>query len=638
MRTTRLYLFAGVPALISVLGCSTGNDTPGQPAVVAPTITVHPSAQSIIAGQNASFSVTATGTTINYQWRRSTDGGASFTDVAGATNATLALTAVPLADNAHQFRVAVSNSAGSVTSNAAPLTVNPAPMIPAFTTQPASITVTAPNPATFSVVATGIPSPTLQWQASANGGGSFADIAGATANSYTTPATSTGDSGNQYRVIATNGSGSATSTIATLAVNPAAPPKTWGTAGLIETNNAGSATSPQIAMDASGNALTVWSQYDGARNNIWANRYTPGTGWGTPALLESDNAGYADEPQISMNAGGNALAVWSQHDGTRTNIWANRYSAGTGWGTAALIETDNTGDASEAKIAMDPNGNALAVWSQDDGTRTNIWANRYTVGIGWGTAVLIETDNTDDAYNVQIAMDPSGNALAVWRQYDGPRRSIWANRYTVGTGWGTAVLIETDNAGDASRPQIAMDTNGNALAVWQQNDGLRENIWANRYVAGTGWGTAALIETDNAGDAGNPKIAFDASGNALAVWSQEGGTHASNIWANRYLAGTGWGVAVLIESDPWEASQPQIALDPNGNALAVWAQHDGTHINMWANRYTIGSGWGTAALIETDNAGHAYYPQIALDPGGNALAVWYQHDGARYNIWSNRFQ
>ena len=47
--------------------------------------------------------------------------------------------------------------------------------------------------------------------------------------------------------------------------------------------------------------------------------------------------------------------------------------------------------------------------------------------------------------------------------------------------WGTAALIETDNAGDASRAQIAFDANGNALAVWQQYDGTRNNIWANRY-------------------------------------------------------------------------------------------------------------------------------------------------------------
>lgn len=197
-------------------------------APVAPSISAHPAHQTIIEGQNASFSVTAGGTSLSYQWRRSTDGGANFADVVGASSATMNLTAVPLADNTHQFRVVVSNSAGSLTSNAALLTVNSAPTTPAFTAQPASVTVVSPSTATFSVVVIGLPTPALQWQVSANGGGSFTDIVGATASSYTTPATVVGDSGKQYRAIATNGTGAANSNAATLTVNPApVVPSNW---------------------------------------------------------------------------------------------------------------------------------------------------------------------------------------------------------------------------------------------------------------------------------------------------------------------------------------------------------------------------------------------------------------------------
>ena len=100
--------------------------------------------------------------------------------------------------------------------------------------------------------------------------------------------------------------------------------------------------------------------------------------------------------------------------------------------------------------------------------------------------------------------------------------------------WGMATLIETDNAGGANRPQIAVDASGNALAVWTQSDGTRTNIWANRFTAATSsWGTATLIETDNLGDAFGPQIAFDASGHALAVWEQFDGTRSS-IWTNSF--------------------------------------------------------------------------------------------------------
>ena len=59
-------------------------------------------------------------------------------------------------------------------------------------------------------------------------------------------------------------------------------------------------------------------------------------------------------------------------------------------------------------------------------------------------------------------MDGSGNAVAVWQQSDGTRDNIWANRYTPSGGWGTATLIESNNAGDARYPQVAMDVSGNA--------------------------------------------------------------------------------------------------------------------------------------------------------------------------------
>ena len=255
----------------------------------------------------------------------------------------------------------------------------------------------------------------------------------------------------------------------------------WGTAELVETDNVGDAVYPQVAFDGSGNAMAVWVQSDGIRNNTWANRYVFGSGWGTAELIETDNAGNAIGAQIAFDGGGNAIAVWYQSDGIRTNIWANRYVVGSGWGIAELIETDNAGAAAFSQVAFDVSGNAIAVWYQSDATRSNIWANRYVAGSGWGTAELIETDNAGNATYPEMAFDVSGNAIAVWRQNDGTRENTWANRYVAGSGWGTAELIETDNAGTAARPQVAIDVSGRAMAVWYQNDGTRNNIWANMF-------------------------------------------------------------------------------------------------------------------------------------------------------------
>lgn len=88
---------------------------------VPPSITTQPVSQTVTAGQTASFSITATGTSpLTYQW------GKNGAAISGATSASYTTPLTVTTDNGAQFTVVVSNSAGSVTSSAATLTVNPA--------------------------------------------------------------------------------------------------------------------------------------------------------------------------------------------------------------------------------------------------------------------------------------------------------------------------------------------------------------------------------------------------------------------------------------------------------------------------------------------------------------------------------
>ncbi len=83
---------------------------------------------------------------------------------------------------------------------------------PVITTQPVSKTVTAGTTASFSVLASGNPTPTYQWQKGGIG------ISGANASTYTIASPASGDAGN-YTVTATNSIGTVTSSVATLTVN-----------------------------------------------------------------------------------------------------------------------------------------------------------------------------------------------------------------------------------------------------------------------------------------------------------------------------------------------------------------------------------------------------------------------------------
>ncbi|MCM8797384.1 MAG: cohesin domain-containing protein, partial [Candidatus Omnitrophica bacterium] len=96
----------------------------------------------------------------------------------------------------------------------------PIPQAPSFTTQPVDQIITRPAEATFTVAASGIPTPTYQWQKSKDSGVSWQDIAGATGSSYATPPTTDADADTQFRCVATNSAGTAISNVASLRLNP----------------------------------------------------------------------------------------------------------------------------------------------------------------------------------------------------------------------------------------------------------------------------------------------------------------------------------------------------------------------------------------------------------------------------------
>jgi len=221
----RTWATAAVLVVAALTGCGGGGGAaPGgsETTSVAPAIVTQPAAAGVVAPSAATFSVVATGTPAPaYQWERSTDNGATYTSVTGATASTYTTPATAPADGGTLFRVNVSNSAGSVRSSAAALAVAPASVAPLITTQPIDTAVTAPAPATFSVTATASPSPTYQWQLSSDGGANYADIAGAVAPTYTLATTSASDDGHRFRVRIANTAGSVTSNAAMLSVGSA---------------------------------------------------------------------------------------------------------------------------------------------------------------------------------------------------------------------------------------------------------------------------------------------------------------------------------------------------------------------------------------------------------------------------------
>ncbi len=170
--------------------------------LLPPSITAQPQSQTNVVGASATFNVTAGGTLpLTYQWQF--NGG----NILGANGTTFTLNGLQPA-SAGNYSVVVTNTAGSVTSAVAILTVLVPPTI---ATQPQSATNVAGTSAVFTASAAGTAPLNYQWQF--NG----ANLAGATTASLTLSNVQPADAG-AYALVATNLAGSVTSAVATLTV------------------------------------------------------------------------------------------------------------------------------------------------------------------------------------------------------------------------------------------------------------------------------------------------------------------------------------------------------------------------------------------------------------------------------------
>lgn len=358
----------------------------------------------------------------------------------------------------------------------------------------------------------------------------------------------------------------------------------WKDSEPINSANGRVAEKPRVAVAGDGHAIAIWEQSDNTRTRIWANQFD-GNLWGSPKIIDVNADSHSSDAQIAIASDGSAIAVWKQSDGSRYNIWANCFD-GTDWGSAERIGRNDLGYSYSPEIAMTTDGSGLAVWFQTDEFSNKIWANRFVNSV-WDTAELVEYNDSEQAGYPHVTLANNGNAIVVWQQSaEIERYKIYANQFASDS-WGTPERIESNDADDAEifgvYPRVAFAGDGTAIAVWKQSDGIRDNIWANRF-DGTAWGTAELIENSDAGDAVNPQIAVADTGSAIAIW-QQSNENIFSIWANRF-DGTTWGTAELIEnSDAGDAAFPQIVITGDGDAIAIWHQNDGNRWGIWSNRF-----------------------------------------------------
>jgi plastocyanin len=509
------------------------------PAAIAPVFTTQPAGQTVTVGASVTFTAAASGTPApTYQWRK--DG----VNISGATSASYTISSVATG-NAGTYTVVATNSAGSAISNGAMLTVNSNPSAPVFTVQPASQTVPAGTSVTFSVTASGSPTPTYQWRK--NG----AKISGATSSSYTIANVTTGSAGT-YTVVATNSVGSTTSSKAVLTVITSAPQFTVQPAAWTVTAGA----SVTFTAAASGSPVPTYQWRKNGRRISWANRATftiasvTTSSAGTYTVVATNSVGSvtSNGAVLQLIATTSIVPVDFNLDGHSDILWQN---SATGERSISLMN-------GTTRISVVSLGVISSEWSiagigdfNGDGNPDVLWKNTATGELSlWlmnGTAQtsVISLGVVSTAWSVAGTGDFSGDGQTdiLWQNAATGELSLWLMNGTART---NVVSLGVVNAGWSIAGTGDFNDDGHPDILWQNAVTGERSLWLmngtvqtsiiSLGVIGIDWSIAGTGDFN--GD-GQPDILWQNTVTGEdSVWLMSGSTQASVISLG--VASSGW--------------------------------------------------------------------------------------------------
>jgi hypothetical protein len=182
---------------------------------------------------------------------------------------------------------------------------------------------------------------------------------------------------------------------------------------------------------------------------------------------------------------------------------------------------------------------------------------------------------------------------------------------------------------DAYEPQVASDANGNVLTVWTRSDGSFLRVQAVIRAPDGTFGPVETLSPDGE-HSFEPQVAFDPSGNAIAVW-----TDGDRIQAAFRPVDGGFGPPQTI-SQPG-SSAPQIAIDSNGKAIAVWERGTGSTLAIQAAIRPPGGAFGAVEPVSgTDGVSYGSAVAAGPDLDNNAAVLWTRSDGTNLRTQAAR--
>ena len=342
---------------------------------------------------------------------------------------------------------------------------------------------------------------------------------------------------------------------------------------------------------------------------------------------------------VAMDAQGNFVAVWTGLDSSAYGVYARRFRAdGTPRGAEFVVNTYTTAMQWEPEVAMADNGDFVVVWSGDikDGSSYGIFGQRFSAaGARRGGEFQINTTTSGAQKLPDVAMDANGDFVVVWQGPDADGNGVFGQRYSAaGVRQGGQFRVNATAASEQNEPSVAMDATGKFVVTYT---GGFSSVWARRYSATGAAQTATAVRVSPSGDPASKDsaVAMDADGDYVIVY-ERADANGVGVFARRYnSSGVARGERFRVNTYTTSTQHdPAVAMDDVGDFLITWAS-----LSQGSAGYGIygqlfdSSGSRHGSEFRVNGAGQiGQWPSVAMDADGDAVVVWTGLDGRWYSF------
>ena len=387
---------------------------------------------------------------------------------------------------------------------------------------------------------------------------------------------------------------------------------------------------PRIVTSGAGDAVSAWTEVtapNGVRIVRTARYEKAGGGWTPASTLFSNITLFAQDLDLAGDANGNAIAVWTAVSASLGNPMefavASFYAAASGaWTDIPLPVTNHS---ATPVVAMNPAGDAVIAWRELLGVNAGLHAVRYAHASATWSGDERPAGASSGAALFDAAIDDGANIHLVWRG----AASIQSARFSAaGAAWGSVVNLGPYTNSQVVEPHVAVNGVGDAVATWESGGGIQAVL---RSRSDQGWSAPSPIASGSGLDE-FARPAIDPSGAVVVAWRRTGTSGAFGLQARRYQPGSGWSpIADLVDDAGQLPPSVAVAMDAAGNAFVVASRFVTAFADarLLAARYAVSTGAWTTTRDLTPAQQFAVLSDVAVDPAGDAVAVWLQSSGVQ---------